>query len=58
MESVSSSRAHGRQPSPNYMEVRCIDEFKVVENIPQSGVCCICVEYCVRVGLHLDLELF
>ena len=29
----------GRQPSPEYMEVRRLDEFKVAENIRQGGVC-------------------
>ena len=29
----------GRQPSPEYMEVRRLDEFKVTENIRQGGVC-------------------
>ena len=31
--------------SPEYMQVRCFDEFKVAENIRQGEVCCNCVEY-------------
>jgi hypothetical protein len=38
--------------SPEYMEVWCFDELKVAENIRQDGVCCVCDEYCVWVGLH------
>ena len=35
-----------------------MDELKVADIIRQGGVCCVCVEYCVRVGLGLDLELY
>jgi hypothetical protein len=30
----------------------------VADNIRQGGVCCVCVKYCVRVGLRLDSELY
>jgi hypothetical protein len=38
--------------SPEYMEVRCLDELKVEDNIRQGGVCCVCVKYCVLVMLR------
>ena len=47
-----------RISSPMYMEVRRTDEFKVVENIRQCGVCWSCVEYCVQGRLQLDYELY
>ena len=57
MESGSSSGAHGRHPSLEYMEVRRIDEFKVAENIRQGGVCCVLCRIFVQVWLRIDLEL-
>jgi hypothetical protein len=43
--------------SPKYMEVWCLDELKVVENIHQGGICCVCVKYYVRVRLCLDSKM-
>jgi hypothetical protein len=56
VEARNSSGAHGRQLESRYMEVRCLDEFKVTDNIRQGGICCVCVKYCVRVGLRVDLS--
>ena len=50
MKSGSNSEAHGRQPSLEYMKVRRLHELKVVKNIRQGGVCCVCVEYLYELG--------
>jgi hypothetical protein len=39
-------------------ESLALDKLKVVNNIHQGGVSCVCIKYYVQVGLSLNLNLY